>query len=143
MKTNQCLDKRTMIVVTSKLIDYTTNQPIVGAHVYFKANTNNGIVSDDLGQFALNPTSENDVIVVSHVNYGTQEFRLDQVSPTIYLDPLTNQLDPVILTNKPKINYLKWFGYGFAVIAIAKIIKDSTKVKTGKLSKPNVINIKV
>ncbi|MGN6394243.1 MAG: SusC/RagA family TonB-linked outer membrane protein [Mucilaginibacter sp.] len=82
---------------TGKVIGSDDNQPVVGASVRIKG-TNTGAVTDVNGEFTLN-LSPGNVLVVSYLTYQTKEVTVqgDQYL-TISLTPASNTLNEVIVT---------------------------------------------
>ncbi|WP_302863749.1 TonB-dependent receptor [Mucilaginibacter sp. L3T2-6] len=82
---------------TGKVIGSDDKQPVVGASVRIKG-TNTGAVTDVNGEFSLN-LSPGNVLVVSYLTYQTKEVTVqnDQYL-TITLTPASNTLNEVIVT---------------------------------------------
>src|SRR6185312_15362161 len=82
---------------TGKVIGSDDKQPVVGASVRIKG-TNTGAVTDVNGEFTLN-LSPGNVLVVSYLTYQTKEVTVqgDQYL-TIILTPASNSLNEVVVT---------------------------------------------
>jgi TonB-linked SusC/RagA family outer membrane protein len=84
------------IKVTGKVTDEKGNA-LVGVSIRIK-NTNSGVLTDVNGNFSIN-ASLGDVLVVSYVSFATAEIKLTDQNPiTIVLKELNNELNAVVVT---------------------------------------------
>jgi TonB-linked SusC/RagA family outer membrane protein len=90
------------INVTGTVVDE-LNEPIIGATVLIKGNTQIGTITDVDGKFRLAVPQQYKTIVVSYIGMKTQEF---EVKPTmkIKLQPDAQQLDEVVVTGMMKMD---------------------------------------
>src|SRR6185312_14104319 len=81
---------------TGKVIGSDDKLPVVGASVRIKG-TNTGVVTDINGDFALN-VSPGNVLVVSYIGYITQEVTVQgNQSITVTLNPANSTLNEVVV----------------------------------------------
>ena len=108
------------------ILDSKTNEPIPYVAIKF-LKTNKGVYSNDKGVFINN--EKKDSIQISHLNYSSKNIRLsEQSSETIYLNPILNMLDEIILEkNKSKE---KIIGYVKKKKTLSWIIKPKTELTT-------------
>lgn len=133
---NTTTQKRSaLVVLKGKLIDFDTNLPIESASVYVKENPTVGMATLSDGSFDLE-VNATDTIIVSHLQYGTQEFKTNEVKPTIYLQEFTDTLDEIVIDVTPKPNYLKYAGYGLLALLVFASIKSSGNKKKLAAPKP-------
>lgn len=88
------------------ITDSETKIPIHFVNIGF-LNKNKGTISNLNGEFILNVSEKflNDSLTISHVNYYPIKIPIDNFNNrTIFLEPRTNELSEVIVTNKRKIN---------------------------------------
>lgn len=72
--------------------------PIAGATVLEKG-TDNGVATDENGNFTITVSGANPVLVISSVGYQTFEFAVgNNLNPTITLSPGSGDLDEVVVT---------------------------------------------
>lgn len=92
------IQNRQEIQVSGKVMDAVTNEALPGVSVLVK-NTNNGILTDEQGQFTLTAKA-NDVLVISYVGYTGQEVRVNSGKQVynISLQPTTSDLEEVVVT---------------------------------------------
>ena len=88
-------------IISGKVIDQQTRQPLTGAHVLIKdsyvgTNTNND------GVFELNPESSSVTLVIRYVGYETREVQVDadQTELLIELEPGTVVMDELVVTDE-------------------------------------------
>src|ERR1700712_2974420 len=83
--------------VTGKVIGSDDRQPVIGATVKIKG-TNVGVVTDVNGNFALNATTS-DVLVISYIGYQAHEVAVTGASlGTIVLTITNSTLNEVVVT---------------------------------------------
>lgn len=72
--------------------------PIIGASILEKG-TSNGVITDFDGNYSLNVTSGNSIIVISYIGYKTVELKASEISsnPRVVLTEDTKLLDEVIV----------------------------------------------
>src|SRR5690606_28393893 len=102
--------------------DATTSHPLAGATVLIK-NTQYGTVTDFDGNFTL---SQGDTypleIQVSHLGYGTQEFKLaGHQLLKIYLAPNSTHLNEIIVTSRRRSEAVQEIPIPIAVIGAREI----------------------
>jgi len=72
--------------------------PVVGATVLEKG-TDNGVATDENGNFSISVNGANPVLVISSVGYQTYEYPVGTtLNPTITLSPGSGDLDEVVVT---------------------------------------------
>src|SRR6218665_3230681 len=78
--------------ITGKVIDGSTNEPLIGATVSIKGTTN-GAATDVNGEFALITGQKLPfTLIVSYVGYIKKEVLITEENSTITLEPNHNQL---------------------------------------------------
>ncbi|EOR94611.1 TonB-dependent receptor [Arcticibacter svalbardensis MN12-7] len=83
--------------ITGKVVDASTNEPIIGASVKIK-NTQQGAVTNVNGVFTIPNAPNNSVIVVSYLGYVTQEVSSNSPQPfTIKLAADAQNLSEVVV----------------------------------------------
>ena len=92
------IQNRQEIQVGGKVVDAVTNEPLPGVSVLVR-NTNNGILTNEQGQFTLTAKA-NDVLVISYIGYTGQEVRVNSGKQVynISLKPTTSDLEEVVVT---------------------------------------------
>lgn len=94
----QHLPQQQMRVITGKILDKVTHEPLPGATVKIKG-TGVGTSSDITGVFKLAVVNENAVLEVSFIGYVPQEVAPGKTDVlTIYLDPKTTEMQEVVVT---------------------------------------------
>ena len=86
------------------IIDSKTKIPVPFVNIGI-LNKNKGTISNLNGEFILNVSEKflNDSLTISHVNYYPNKFPIDNFNDrTIFLEPKTNELSEVIVTNNYK-----------------------------------------
>lgn len=84
------------IKVEGKVID-ATGEPVIGASILEKGTTN-GVITDIDGNFTLNVSSSNAILVISFVGYKTIELpALDKTLQKLVLKEDTEMLDEVVV----------------------------------------------
>lgn len=79
------------------VIEKSTNEAIPGASVQIQG-TNQGTVTDIDGQFSLNVSTENPVLVVSFIGYTTQEIPVgNRNNITVYLESEFSNLQEIVV----------------------------------------------
>ena len=84
------------VQVTGAITDE-SGLPLPGATILEK-NTNNGVVTDFDGNYSIEITDENSVIVISYVGYTTQEISTAGLSDFNFSLQPSNELDEVVIT---------------------------------------------
>ncbi|WP_111308388.1 carboxypeptidase-like regulatory domain-containing protein [Confluentibacter sediminis] len=109
------------IEMSGMLIDSKTQAPIEFVNIGIQ-NKNKGTISNLEGKFHLGIPKESskDSLTISHVNYETLKIPIKSIkNKTLYLEPKTNELAEVIISNKKKrhrkvgvksYNPLLWLG---------------------------------
>ncbi len=84
-----------------KVVDQSTNEPLVGAHVQFKTeHTTTGLE----GEFELKTTKINDIITISYLGYGKKQYTVNGGNVVISLNPEENSLAEVVVVGKGVID---------------------------------------
>ena len=84
-----------------KVVDQSTNEPLVGAHVQFKTeHTTTGLE----GEFELKTAKNNDVITVSYLGYGKKQYTVNGSNVVISINPEENSLAEVVVVGKGVID---------------------------------------
>ncbi len=109
-------------IITSKIINKLTNEPIQNANIFFKKNASIGTFSDSLGNFKLKITDTSDMCIITCIGFEKNELSIKQIShlKQIELEPKFTELGEVFISNnieakkiieisleKFKSNYLK------------------------------------
>jgi len=84
-----------------QILDIITKVPVANANICIK-NTTISTISNDEGIFQMSDNKESE-IMISHLEYKKFFTKLSQVDQTriIYLEPLTNELEEIIVTKEP------------------------------------------
>lgn len=108
----------------------TAGAPVNGASIQVKG-TNNGTTSDENGNFRLNAVPSNAVLVISSINFASQEVRVNNRSTiTVQLAAVDNNLESVVV-----------IGYGTQKKRDVTGSTISVKGETlNEIKAPNVIN---
>ena len=114
-------------LVSSKVVDFTTNQPIENVNVYVKGDPTRGSATSSSGDFAIEVT-DNDVLVLSHISYGSIEVPATDLLPVEYLSPKSTSLDEVVVFAKKNKTYIGW-GLLAAAFLWAATRKKEKRVK--------------
>jgi len=89
-----------LITIRGKLADRNTGEAISGVSVSLKEGSS-GAITDVNGSFQLPVSSLPATLLISHINFETQEIKVvDQTEVTINLVPVAGILEPVVLTWK-------------------------------------------
>lgn len=94
------------IEMSGTLIDSKTQAPIEFVNIGIQ-NKNKGTISNLDGKFHLDVPKEfsKDSLTISHVNYETLKIPIRSIAnKTLYLEPKTNELAEVVISNKKKIH---------------------------------------
>jgi len=94
------------IEMSGILIDSKTQEPVEFVNIGI-LNKNKGTISNLEGKFLLEIPKElsKDSLTISHVNYETLKIPIRDIKDkTLYLEPITNELAEVIISNKKKIH---------------------------------------
>ena len=90
---------QTGVVITSKVIDKETNQPLVFAHVYIK-KLSTGTFTDENGYFTLiiPKSSINDSVTISFIGYETLNLKISKIKhENIFLSPKVNMIEEIAI----------------------------------------------
>ena len=93
---------QTGIVITKKVVDAKSKEPLIFAHIYIKKITT-GTFTDENGYFTLiiPKSSINDTITVSFIGYETLKIKISEIkSRNILLTPKINMLEEVAIVAK-------------------------------------------
>lgn len=113
--------------VSGTILDGTLGEALIGATIMEKG-TENGTITDLDGNFTLDVSSENPIIEVSYIGYGTQEINYDGSPISLSLFEDAETLDEIIVV-----------GYG---VQKKKVVTGSiTKVDAEALEDKQVVNI--
>lgn len=69
-----------------KVIDATTNEPLIGVSILEKG-TGNGVVTDIDGNYSLNVSSPQAVLIFSYIGYESVEKKVSDIRGIIKLNP--------------------------------------------------------
>lgn len=86
------------------IINSKTNETIEFVNIGI-LNKNLGTISNSKGLFSINISKEhtNDSLTISHINYHTHKTPIKNLQNlTIYLEPKTNELSEIVISNKKK-----------------------------------------
>jgi iron complex outermembrane recepter protein len=87
--------------VKGKVVDQSTNEPLVGAHIYYQQeSTTTGFD----GEFELKSAKNNDVITISYLGYGKQKYTIDGSNVVISLESEANTLNEIVVVGKGVID---------------------------------------
>ena len=105
------LAQASFVIVSGKIVDTKTDQPIPFASVYLKAQST-GTVSNAAGEFVLKipETSASDILVVSSVGYKTSHTAIPSQNRTtlrLYLEPIAIQLNEVTVNVETGLSLIK------------------------------------
>ena len=98
--------------ITGKVTDATTNQPLIGATLYWK-NTTAGATTTSDGSYVLKRVSGFETLVVDYLGYDILELVVDDKSVTtldIQLTPSAVDIDEVVVEGQQRGNYAKTSG---------------------------------
>lgn len=87
-------------ILEGRVMDYSTNKPLSGAHVYYYKNgIKQGVITDMDGYYRLEalPT---DVVTISFLGYDGIEDVASRINPIEFLSPKPEVLKTVYLTNE-------------------------------------------
>ena len=99
-------------VVTGKVVDVNTQQPLVGASLYWK-NTTAGATTSVDGTFSIRRVSGFETLVVDYLGYDIMEIVMDNKDEntiTIELHPSAVDIDEVVIEGQQRGNYAKQGG---------------------------------
>ena len=99
-------------VVTGKVVDVNTQQPLVGASLYWK-NTTAGATTSVDGTFSIRRVSGFETLVVDYLGYDIMEIVMDNKDEntiTIELQPSAVDIDEVVIEGQQRGNYAKQGG---------------------------------
>jgi iron complex outermembrane receptor protein len=80
-----------------KVVDQSTNEPLVGAHIHFQTETTTTGLD---GEFELKSAKENDVITISYLGYEKKQYTINGSNVVISLESGTNSLQEVVIVGK-------------------------------------------
>ena len=82
--------------ITGNIVDE-TGMSVIGANVYVKGTTT-GTITDFDGNFSLEVSSDDKILIISYVGYETQEFSIENISQIEVTLESSLELDEVIVT---------------------------------------------
>ncbi|HKG07719.1 MAG TPA: SusC/RagA family TonB-linked outer membrane protein [Pedobacter sp.] len=87
-----------MAVVTGKVTDAKTGEPIPGVSIYLKSDPNKRMNSTNQGEFGMDVNPE-DILVFSYVGYKTKEVKVgNSKTLSVALEEEVNQMSDVVIT---------------------------------------------
>ena len=97
--------------LTGKVVDEATQQPLIGATLYWK-NTTAGATTTTNGTYSLKRVSGFDTLVVDYLGYDVIEMEVDKATTTldIALKPSAVDIDEVVVEGQQRGNYAKSSG---------------------------------
>ena len=99
-------------VVTGTVVDANTEQPLIGASLYWK-NTTAGATTSVEGTFSIRRVSGFETLVVDYLGYDVVEIEMadkDENTVTIKLTPSAVDIDEVVIEGQQRGNYAKQGG---------------------------------
>ena len=99
-------------VVTGTVVDANTEQPLIGAALYWK-NTTAGATTSVDGSFSIRRVSGFETLVVDYLGYDIVEIEMadkDENTVTIKLNPSAVDIDEVVIEGQQRGNYAKQGG---------------------------------
>lgn len=123
--------------IESKIIDYETKEPILGATIYFDGTTN-GTITNEEGDFKIQQTTrDNNKLIVNCLGYQKKIIDLSGISKVdriIYLKSKIEILDAVIITKdkwsrKKKLAYFKKEFLGISLTSNQCEIENEEDIK--------------
>ena len=99
-------------VVTGTVVDANTEQPLIGASLYWK-NTTAGATTSVDGTFSIRRVSGFETLVVDYLGYDVVEIEMadkDENTVTIKLTPSAVDIDEVVIEGQQRGNYAKQGG---------------------------------
>ena len=99
-------------VVTGTVVDANTEQPLIGASLYWK-NTTAGATTSVDGTFSIRRVSGFETLVVDYLGYDVVEIEMadkDENTVTIRLTPSAVDIDEVVIEGQQRGNYAKQGG---------------------------------
>ena len=99
-------------VVTGTVVDANTEQPLIGASLYWK-NTTAGATTSVDGSFSIRRVSGFETLVVDYLGYDILEIEMadkDENTVTIKLTPSAVDIDEVVIEGQQRGNYAKQGG---------------------------------
>ena len=99
-------------VVTGTVVDANTEQPLIGASLYWK-NTTAGATTSVDGTFSIRRVSGFETLVVDYLGYDIVEIEMadkDENTVTIKLTPSAVDIDEVVIEGQQRGNYAKQGG---------------------------------
>ena len=99
-------------MVTGTVVDANTEQPLIGASLYWK-NTTAGATTSVDGTFSIRRVSGFETLVVDYLGYDIQELEMsnkDENTVTIKLTPSAVDIDEVVIEGQQRGNYAKQGG---------------------------------
>ena len=96
---------------TGRVVDADTEQPLVGATIYWQ-NTTAGATTSTDGSFTLRRVAGFDTLVVEYLGYDTKSLDIDRDASdlTIELDASAVDIDAVVIESAQRGNYAKQSG---------------------------------
>jgi len=110
-----------------------TNVPMIGVSILEKGSTN-GTITDINGQFELKVLNVKSKIVISYIGYETKELNADNNDMKILLQPITKQIDEVVVVGYASQKKQSVVG------SIAQTTGESLKTKGGVTDLANALS---
>jgi hypothetical protein len=125
-------------IVTGKIVDATTNEPMTGASVFCQ-NTTIGTASDKQGEFSLNLKSGGYELIISYTGYQTKQVQIthaDNRIPDIQMVKEDKSLGEVIIKSSNEVKD-GWEKYG--TFFLEHFIGTTPNAANCKLTNPEVL----
>ena len=117
-------------ILKGKVVDYSTNKPLSGAHVYYIKNGKEiGVITNQNGEYELE-ASPNDVITISFMGYEPIQDLASKIGEVEYLSTKAEQLKTIYLTDKKPVNKSLLLGVGVAAALIIGVSLANSEDKT-------------
>ncbi len=114
--------------LTGKVIDASTGEPVIGANVIVEGTTS-GTITDAGGQFALEISGQDSVIVISYVGYLSERINIrGKSSLDIHLIPDLQELEEIVVV-------------GYGSMDRTNVTGAISSIKTEELNKAPVPNL--
>lgn len=125
-------------IVTGKIVDATTNEPMSGASVFCQ-NTTIGTASDKQGEFSLNLKSGGYELIISYTGYQTKQVQIthaDNRIPDIKMEKEDKSLGEVVIKSSNEVKD-GWEKYG--TFFLEHFIGTTPNAASCKLTNPEVL----
>ncbi|WP_338395211.1 SusC/RagA family TonB-linked outer membrane protein [Fulvitalea axinellae] len=104
-----------------------TGAPLVGVNVYDKASMENGVMTDINGEYVINVSGQNPLLVFSFIGYHAQEIRLGNRSRLdVTMAEDVTELDEIVVTALGIERDRKSLGYAISKVEGAALIEAGT-----------------